>query len=47
MYVTFFIIPRLFVFIITYILMRLPICNRMLNRWGISMKSTLYKDGYY
>lgn len=32
MYATFFIVPPLFVIIIAYILMRLPICNKMLNR---------------
>ena len=47
MYATFFIVPPLFVIIIAYILMRLPICNKMLNRGGISMKSTLYKEGHY
>lgn len=34
MYASFFIVSPLFVVIITYILMRLPICNKMLNLGG-------------
>ena len=33
-YTTYFIIPPLFIIILTYILMRLPICYKMLNRGG-------------
>lgn len=34
MYASFFIVHPLFIFIMAYILMRLPVCNKMLNRGG-------------
>lgn len=45
MYATFFIVPPLFVIIIAYILMRLPICNKMLNRGGYFYEIYLVQGG--
>ena len=45
MYATFFIVPPLFVIIIAYILMRLPICNKLLNRGGYFYEIYLVQGG--
>lgn len=39
MYASFFIVHPLFIIIVAYLLKRLPICNKMLNRGGVLLRS--------
>ena len=44
MYVSFFAEKIVFIGVLMYLLMRLPNCDKILNRGGVSMKSTRFKE---